>query len=99
MADAGHVAEASGVRLVIRAGDVPLSAVGSAYVANAKVELKALLTGGDDYQTLFTAPQSAGFSPKQFQARIIRGVCEALTETPRAPCLPTSSARPRRHAA
>jgi len=59
VADAGRVAEASGVRLVIRAGDVPLSAVGSAYVANAKVELKALLTGGDDYQTLFTAPQSA----------------------------------------
>ena len=43
-----------------------------------------------------TAPQSAGFSPKQFQARIIRGVCEALADTPRAPCLlrsPTGSCK------
>lgn len=59
VADATHVAEASGVRLVIRAGDVPLSAVATAYVANAKVDLAALLTGGDDYQTLFTAPVAA----------------------------------------
>ena len=29
------------------------------YVENAKAELRALLTGGDDYQTLFTAPPSA----------------------------------------
>ena len=58
VADAGHVAEASGVKLVIHAKDVPLSAVGSAYVDNAKVTLNALLTGGDDYQTLFTAPAS-----------------------------------------
>jgi hypothetical protein len=43
-----------------------------------------------------TAPQSASFSPKQFQARIIRGVCEALAETPRPPCLlrsPTGSGK------
>ncbi len=59
VADAGHVAEASGVRIVIRAGDVPLSAVAQTYVANGKVKMAALLTGGDDYQTLFTSPQSA----------------------------------------
>ncbi len=59
VADAGHVAEASGVALVIEAKDVPLSAVGEGYLTNAKAELSALLTGGDDYQTLFTAPQSA----------------------------------------
>jgi thiamine-monophosphate kinase len=59
VADAGHVAEASGVRIVIRAGDVPLSAVAESYVANGRVTLEALLTGGDDYQTLFTAPPSA----------------------------------------
>ena len=43
-----------------------------------------------------TAPQSAGFSPKQFQARIIHGVCEALADEPRAPCLlrsPTGSGK------
>jgi thiamine-monophosphate kinase len=59
VADAGHIAEASGVALVIEAAKVPLSAVGDAYVANAKADLGALFTGGDDYQTLFTAPQSA----------------------------------------
>jgi thiamine-monophosphate kinase len=58
-ADAGHVAEASGVQLTIRAADVPLSAVCRSYVDNGRVALGALLTGGDDYQTLFTAPQSA----------------------------------------
>lgn len=56
VADAGHVAEASAVKLVIQGGDVPLSAVGEGYLTNAKAELGALLTGGDDYQTLFTAP-------------------------------------------
>ena len=43
-----------------------------------------------------TAPQSAGFSPKAFQARIIRNVCDALAETPRPPCLlrsPTGSGK------
>lgn len=59
VADAGHIAEASGVGIVIRAADVPLSATGHGYLTNAKVDLRALLTGGDDYQTLFTAPSSA----------------------------------------
>ena len=58
VADARHVAEASGVSLVIDAEDVPLSATGKSYLDNGKVELKTLLTGGDDYQTLFTAPAS-----------------------------------------
>ena len=59
LADAGHIAEASGVRLTLRAADIPLSAVATHYVENAKADLRALLTGGDDYQTLFTAPRSA----------------------------------------
>ena len=59
VADAGHIAEASGVRIVLRAADVPLSATADFYLTNGKVGLDALLTGGDDYQTLFTAPTSA----------------------------------------
>jgi thiamine-monophosphate kinase len=59
VADAGHVAETSGVKLVIEAARVPLSAVGEGCLTNAKADLRALLTGGDDYQTLFTAPASA----------------------------------------
>lgn len=75
VADAGHVAEASGVRIVIRAGDVPLSAVAESYVTNGRVTLEALLTGGDDYQTLFTAPPSAR---AEIAARATRiGVVEA----------------------
>ena len=46
-------------RLAIEAASVPLSAAGQGYLANAKADLRALLTGGDDYQTLFTAPASA----------------------------------------
>ncbi len=59
LADAGHIADASGALLVIEAAKVPLSAAGEGYVANGKADLRALLTGGDDYQTLFTAPGSA----------------------------------------
>ena len=59
VADAGHIAEASGAALVIEAAKVPLSAAGQGYLTNGKADLLALLTGGDDYQTLFTAPASA----------------------------------------
>jgi len=59
VADAGHIADASNLGLVIEAKLVPLSAVGQSYVANGKADLRALLTGGDDYQTLFTGPATA----------------------------------------
>jgi thiamine-monophosphate kinase len=59
VADAGHVADASSVALVIETASVPLSAAGQGFLANARADLRALLTGGDDYQTLFTAPASA----------------------------------------
>ena len=75
VADAGHVAEASGVRIVIRACNVPLSAVAESYVTNGRVTLGALLTGGDDYQTLFTAPPSARVEIAARASRI--GVVEA----------------------
>jgi thiamine-monophosphate kinase len=58
-ADAGHIAEASSVGIVVRTTDVPLSAAGRGFLTNPKADLMALLTGGDDYQTLFTAPWSA----------------------------------------
>lgn len=58
VADAGHIAGASSVRLVIEAQLVPLSPVAAHHVENGKADLRDLLTGGDDYQTLFTAPQA-----------------------------------------
>jgi thiamine-monophosphate kinase len=59
VADAAHIAEASSVRMLIGASLVPLSATASLYIGNGKADLRDLLTGGDDYQTLFTAPQAA----------------------------------------
>lgn len=60
IADAEKMAAASGVALRINAEAVPLSAAGRAYVAaGGEAALTALLTGGDDYQALFTAPASA----------------------------------------
>jgi thiamine-monophosphate kinase len=56
VADATHIAEASGAGMVIRAGDVPISDAARIFLAGPKADLGALLTGGDDYQTLFTAP-------------------------------------------
>ena len=56
VADAAHIAETSGVGMVIRGGDVPLSDAGRGFLADPKADLCVLLTGGDDYQTLFTAP-------------------------------------------
>jgi len=46
--------------------------------------------------TQITAPQSESFAPKAFQTRIIDGVCGALAQAPRPPCLlrsPTGSGK------
>jgi thiamine-monophosphate kinase len=56
VADAAHLADASRVSIVIHAGDVPLGAAARGFLASSAGDLRALLTGGDDYQTLFTAP-------------------------------------------
>jgi thiamine-monophosphate kinase len=59
VADAGHIARASSVRMLIVASLVPLSPTASQCIENGTADLRDLLTGGDDYQTLFTAPQAA----------------------------------------
>ncbi|MGC5198393.1 thiamine-phosphate kinase [Aphanothece microscopica] len=62
IADAGHLARRSGVRLEIMANAVPLSAQARGWLekaADRSLALGALLTGGDDYQTLFAAPANA----------------------------------------
>jgi thiamine-monophosphate kinase len=72
VADAGHIAEASSVRLLIGASLVPLSATASHYVENGKADLRDLLTGGDDYQTLFTAPQAVRKAIRSSAAKLTR---------------------------
>ena len=51
VADVGHIAAASGVRVKIAAEDIPIA------VENT---LELALTGGDDYELAFTAPANVG---------------------------------------
>ena len=55
LADLGHIAKASGVAAVVEVEALPLSDAGRG-VPGA---LEAALTGGDDYELLFTAPPAA----------------------------------------
>jgi thiamine-monophosphate kinase len=59
IADAGHIAEASGCAITIRADAVPLSPGAEEALAQDLDLLPQLLTGGDDYELLFTAPAEA----------------------------------------
>jgi thiamine-monophosphate kinase len=56
--DLGHICEASGVGAVIQAQRVPLSAPARAVLAREPERLASLITGGDDYELLFTLPQA-----------------------------------------
>jgi len=52
VADAGRVGDASGVRIVIRDGGVPVH-------PGAGGDLNRALDGGEDYELMFTAPAGA----------------------------------------
>ena len=54
--DLGHVCRASGVAARVAAIRVPLSPAGRAAVARHPALLSAALSGGDDYELLFTVP-------------------------------------------
>lgn len=56
-ADAGHIAEASRCGIVIHADRVPLSAAAQEALARDLELLPEILTGGDDYELLFTAAE------------------------------------------
>lgn len=58
--DLGHLCRASGVAAVIEAADLPLSAAAAAALAADQSLLALALTGGDDYELLFTASPGAG---------------------------------------
>lgn len=57
IADCGHIAEASQMRLVIELNKLPISPYLQAHYPLAECQQLAL-TGGDDYQLAFTLPQS-----------------------------------------
>lgn len=68
-ADLGHVAEQSGVRAAIEAARVPLSAAAKAALAREAAFLSTVLTGGDDYELLFTASAESGKEIASFAAK------------------------------
>lgn len=56
VADLGHICAASGVGAEIEAVAVPLSAAAARAIDRAPALLVTALTGGDDYELVFTAP-------------------------------------------
>ncbi|MCF8502823.1 MAG: thiamine-phosphate kinase, partial [Rhodospirillum sp.] len=56
LADAGHMAKASGVALEILAPLLPLSDAAADLVADDPALFDLILGGGDDYELIFTAP-------------------------------------------
>jgi thiamine-monophosphate kinase len=59
VADLRHLCVVSGLSAVVEAGSVPLSPAASLAVAGDPGRLATVLTGGDDYEILFTAPGTA----------------------------------------
>ena len=57
IADLGHICENSGLGAQITADDVPLSEPARVVLEQDPAFLNRLLTGGDDYELLFTAPR------------------------------------------
>lgn len=56
--DLRHICDASGLGAEIEAARVPLSAAARVVLMHAPERLRDILTGGDDYEILFTAPVS-----------------------------------------
>src|SRR5688572_1443061 len=65
--DAGHIAAASGVQIIIDAGDVPIHPAAQSEGEGTEGALRLAVAGGDDYELCFTArpgsvePLVAGF--------------------------------------
>ena len=58
LADCGHIAQASGVRLLVERDKVPMSDALLAFFGPDEA-LNAALSGGDDYRLAFTLPPSS----------------------------------------
>ena len=58
-ADLGHICETSEVGAIVQLADVPLSPTGRGLLARDPDVAVTVLTGGDDYELLFTSPADA----------------------------------------
>lgn len=83
VSDARHLAEASGVRVRINLDVVPVSEAAQRVIdASPDIKREALMSGGDDYQTLFTADvarrDAIAVAAQEAGVKLTRiGVCEA----------------------
>lgn len=73
--DAGHLAAASEVGLVIHAASIPLSPTVHAAIAAGVFTFEEAITGGDDYELLFTAPLSFELEKAEYSCigRVVEG--------------------------
>jgi thiamine-monophosphate kinase len=62
VADLGHICETSGLAAAIEEASVPLSPAAAQAVREHPALMSSVLTGGDDYEILFTAPPGAARS-------------------------------------
>ena len=69
IADLGHICAASGLGARIEAGRVPLSGAARAALAGGAVGMADLLTGGDDYELVFTAPPGRAAALREASTR------------------------------
>ena len=75
VADLGHIRAAAAVGAVVEAGRVPLSSAARHALTTTPTLMARLLTGGDDYELVITAPSESADS----LARIARDLELALT--------------------
>jgi thiamine-monophosphate kinase len=62
--DLDHLAAASGIAAVIEAARLPLSPAASSLLADEVEQIETVLTGGDDYELLFTAAPDADIAAR-----------------------------------
>jgi thiamine-monophosphate kinase len=76
VADLGHVAHASGVKLVVDAGAIPRSDALRAFWGDSETAILRAATAGDDYQIAFTA------GPARHEAILAAGRTASVLVTP-----------------
>jgi len=105
IADLGHICEVSDVTAIVEAQRVPLSPAARAAIETAQGGgLATALTGGDDYEILFTAPQAVAGALAELSHRLgvaitaIGHMSAPSTETEKRVTVVAADGRPLRFA-